>query len=102
MKEMRDLPLFKAWREEGHKEGLAEGLEKALERELALLRKLLLKTVKARMPEWSELAQEQAALIDSPEVLSDLTFKLATAKTSKQAERYLRNWNKPTMKKNVE
>ncbi len=98
MKEMRDLPLFKAWREEGREEERAE----AYQRELAAARSLLIEIVEARMPHLKELAQEQADLIDKPEILRTLTIQLAVAQTSKQAERSLRNWNKPTKKKSAE
>jgi predicted transposase YdaD len=95
MKPLRELPFYKEMLEEGRAEGREEGLE---EGSLVSLRNLLVEIVDARWPELEELAQEQADLIDKPEILHALTLKVALAKTGKQAERYLHTWHKPGKK----
>ena len=91
MKDVEDLPLFQ--------EFARKNLEKG---QLQALRSMLINIVKANMPEWADLAREQAALIEQPEILNALILKLFTAKTSTEVERYLLNWNKPARKKQGE
>ena len=99
---LRNTKYYQNILKEGREEGREEGLEEGLEKELARLRDFLLKTVEIRrMPELLSLAQQQAALIDNPDILNDLTLKIIAAETSKEAERALLNWNKPAKKKSA-
>jgi len=95
MKPLRELPMYKEMLEEGREEGREEG-------SLGSLRSVLVEIIGARWPELLDLAQEQADLIDKPEILHTLILKLVLTKTSKQAERYLLNWRKSPKKRPAE
>jgi predicted transposase YdaD len=104
MYELQDLPIYRAvkqqareeglqeGRQEGRQEGLQEGLQEGRQEGLEALRSLLIDAVEQRMPKLGPLAREQAALIENPKTLRDLTFKLFSAKTLKEAQHYLLNW----------
>ncbi|HLZ62825.1 MAG TPA: hypothetical protein VKR06_38240 [Ktedonosporobacter sp.] len=120
-KGVRDLPIIRDYmreereqgleegREKGREEGLEQGREegreeerkKALKKELRSLRNVLVGVVEVRMPELRDLARQQAALIEKPQILHALTLNLAKAQTLEEAQRYLLNWQKSTRKKKV-
>ncbi len=84
-------------REEGLEKGLEEGLEKGRKEGLQLLRQTLVKFVQARFPspKMIRLAKGQAAIIDDPNVLQDLTLKVGLAQTAEEAQHYLLDWPEP-------
>ncbi|HLZ62074.1 MAG TPA: hypothetical protein VKR06_34445 [Ktedonosporobacter sp.] len=68
---------------------------------MKLLRDLLVEFIELRMPELRDLAREQAARIEKPQILHALTLNLVKAQTSEEAQRYLLTWYKPARKKKV-
>lgn len=68
------------------KEGLQEGLEKGRQEGKI---QALLTIVKARFPRLVNLAKGVTTIIEKPEVLDDLIFKMSTAQTLEEAQQYL-------------
>ncbi len=80
--------------EEGLERGLLEGLEKGRQEKLDALRQTLLNFVQARFPspKMIRLAKGQAAMINDPKILQDLTLKVGLAQTAEEAQNYLLDW----------
>jgi len=90
---LKEAPIYQMILQEGREEGLEKGREEGFEKgRLQASRDMLLKFVQLRFPKLKTLARGQAALIEKPEILEDLTLKVGMAQTQAEVQNYLIEW----------
>lgn len=99
---LRDTPIYQMILQEGREEGREEAnrrieeerkrIEEERQQVLDSQRVGLINLVEARFPALKALAQAQAAQIESPPLLVNLTIKIALTQSLEEAVEYLVNW----------
>jgi predicted transposase YdaD len=90
---LKEAPIYQMILQEGREEGLEKGEKMGFEKgRLQASRDMLLKFVQLRFPKLKTLARGQAALIEKPEILEDLTLKVGMAQTQAEVQNYLIEW----------
>lgn len=92
---LRDTPIYQMILQEGREEGREEAsrmIEEERKRVLDSQRVGLVDLVEARFPALKALAKAQAAQIESPPLLANLTIKIALTQSLEEAVEHLVNW----------
>lgn len=90
---IRESPIYQEILSEGLEKGREEGREEGLEKgRLEAVRRTLANVVQRLFPALVSLAQQQATLVNKPEIVDDLILKVIQARSVEEARIVLLSW----------